>query len=72
MKDRSDMIGNKTRDFPACSAVSQPTEPSRTIFLFCPTVFAVSYFVPLGPSIRVVLLLGGGGLSVTATEYIND
>ena len=29
MKKSSDTIGNRTRDFPACSAVPQPTAPPR-------------------------------------------
>jgi hypothetical protein len=29
MKNSSDTIGNHTRDLPACSAVPQPTAPSR-------------------------------------------
>ena len=29
MKYSNDTIGNRTRDFPACSAVPQPTAPSR-------------------------------------------
>jgi len=27
MKNPNDIIGNRTRDLPACSAVPQPTEP---------------------------------------------
>ena len=30
MKNSSDIIGNRTRDLPTCSAVSQPTAPPRT------------------------------------------
>ena len=29
MKNSSDIIGNRTSDLPACSAVSQPTAPPR-------------------------------------------
>jgi len=29
MKNSSDAIGNRTRDLPTCSAVPQPTAPSR-------------------------------------------
>ena len=29
MKNSSDTVGNRTRDLPACSAVSQPTAPPR-------------------------------------------
>ena len=29
MKNFNDTIGNRTRDFPACSAVPQPTAPPR-------------------------------------------
>ena len=29
MKNSNDTIGNRTRDLPACSAVPQPTAPSR-------------------------------------------
>jgi hypothetical protein len=32
MKNSNDTIGNRTRDLPACSAVSQPTAPPRTPF----------------------------------------
>ena len=30
MKNSNDTIGNRTRDLPACSAVPQPTAPTRT------------------------------------------
>jgi hypothetical protein len=30
MKNSNDIIGNRTRDLPACSAVPQPTAPPRT------------------------------------------
>jgi len=30
MKNSNDSIGNRTHDFPACSAVSQPIAPPRT------------------------------------------
>jgi hypothetical protein len=33
MKNPNDTIGNRTRDLPACSAVPQPTAPSRTPLL---------------------------------------
>ena len=33
MKTFKDIIGNRTRDLPACSAVSQPTAPPRAPFL---------------------------------------
>jgi len=76
MKDRSDMIGNGTRDLPACSAVSESVASLRTIFLFCPAVFAVSYFVPLWHSVRVVscwfIFIFYFFVSVTTTEYINE
>jgi hypothetical protein len=29
MKNSNNTIGNRTRDFPACSAVPQPTAPPR-------------------------------------------
>jgi hypothetical protein len=29
MKNSNDTIGNRTRDFPACTAVPQPTAPPR-------------------------------------------
>jgi hypothetical protein len=29
MKNSNDTIGNRTRDLPACSALPQPTAPSR-------------------------------------------
>jgi hypothetical protein len=29
MKNSNDIIGNRTRDFPTCSAVPQPTAPPR-------------------------------------------
>ena len=31
----SDIIGNRTRDLPACSAVPQPTAPPRAVMLAC-------------------------------------
>jgi hypothetical protein len=31
MKNSSDIIGNRTRDLPACSTVSQPTAPARAL-----------------------------------------
>jgi len=30
MENSSDIIGNRSRDLPACSAVPQPTDPPRT------------------------------------------
>ena len=30
MKNSNDIIGNRTRDLPTCSAVPQPTVPPRT------------------------------------------
>jgi hypothetical protein len=30
MKNYNDTIGNRNRDFPTCSAVPQPSAPSRT------------------------------------------
>jgi hypothetical protein len=33
MKNSNDTIGNRTRDFPACSAVPQTTEPPRAPLL---------------------------------------
>ena len=42
MKKSNDTIGNRTRDLPACSAVHQPTAPSRgpcigrPVFFFLP------------------------------------
>jgi hypothetical protein len=30
MKNSNDIIGNRTHDLPACSAVPQPTAPLRT------------------------------------------
>jgi len=31
MKNHCDAMGNRTRDFPACSAVPQPTAPPPTL-----------------------------------------
>ena len=75
MNDCSDTVGNRTRDLPARSAANQPTAPPRAIILLCPAVFAVSYFVPLRPSIRVVSYCPPSlhcFVSVTTTEYINE
>jgi hypothetical protein len=33
MKNFNDTVGNRTRDLPACSAVSQPTVPPRIVQL---------------------------------------
>jgi hypothetical protein len=45
MKHSNDTIGNQTRDFPACSAVSEPTAPPRapfqTAMLFCKSARAL-------------------------------
>ena len=35
MKNFIDTIGNRTHDLPACSAVPQPTAPSRAPFIIC-------------------------------------
>ena len=35
MKNSNDIIGNRTRDLPACSAVPQPTVPPRTTCSNC-------------------------------------
>jgi hypothetical protein len=35
LKTSSDSIGNRTRDLPACSAVTQPTAPPRTPQISC-------------------------------------
>ena len=32
MKNSNDIIGNRTRDLPNCSAVLQPTVPPRALF----------------------------------------
>jgi len=32
IKNSNDTIGNRTRDYPACTAVPQPTEPPRSPF----------------------------------------
>ena len=37
MKNSNDTIGNRTRNLPSCSAVRQPTAPSRSSFLYCDT-----------------------------------
>jgi len=34
MKNSNDIIGNRTRDLPACSAVTQPTYPPRDTHKF--------------------------------------
>jgi len=34
MKNSNDIIGNRTRDLPACSAVPQPTAPPRAPAVF--------------------------------------
>jgi len=33
MKNTDDIIGNRTRELPACSAVPQPTAPPRGLFI---------------------------------------
>ena len=43
MKNSNDTIGNRTRDLPACSAVPQPTAPSRTpilLFMLCKIILS--------------------------------
>jgi hypothetical protein len=40
MKNSSGTIGNRTRDIPACSAVSQPTAPPAACPVF--TMYSVS------------------------------
>ena len=35
MKNSNDTIKNRTHDFPACSAVPQPTAPPHALFLPC-------------------------------------
>jgi hypothetical protein len=34
MKNSNDIVGNRTRDLPACSAVPQPTAPPRVPLLY--------------------------------------
>jgi hypothetical protein len=41
MKKSTDTIGNRTRDLPVCSAVSQPTVPPRLIG--CPKTSVTNY-----------------------------
>jgi hypothetical protein len=64
----NDPIGNRTRDLPACSAVPQPTAPSRSPakkiggkFIFCS--FLIRIFVAHGRPQRVtaasiIMMLG--------------
>jgi hypothetical protein len=44
MKNSSDIIGNQTRDLPACSTVPQPTAPPRItqLMLYSETTAACS------------------------------
>jgi hypothetical protein len=35
MKKSNNTIGNRSRDLPACSVVSQPTAPPRALLLVC-------------------------------------
>ena len=53
MKNPSDPIWNGTRDFPACSAVSQPTAPQRTPIFF---LLGVSIPGPQGLESRALYL----------------
>ena len=39
MKNSNGIIGNRTRDVPACSAVPQPTAPPRAPYDNSPAVF---------------------------------
>ena len=47
MKNSSDTIGNRTRDLPACRAVSQPTAPPRTSKVLGGTLnkYSLSYLI---------------------------
>jgi hypothetical protein len=59
MKNFNDTIGNRTRDFPACSAVPQPTAPPAACPLIYFYLFALSiifnlnighfFMLPLSP-----------------------
>ena len=43
MKNSNDSVENRTRDFPACSAVPQPTAPPRAPLLEINTVNTKHY-----------------------------
>jgi hypothetical protein len=72
MKNSNDTTGNRTRDFPDCSAVSQPTAPLNSIdfnvsisMVFCLQRFEryTSFFHKKsrqisGPKLVFVLLIG--------------
>jgi len=62
MKNSNDTIGNRTRDLPACSAVTQPTAPPRAPGLYVQAIIlnlAVSV-----PSTRLSIVSGvNDGLS---------
>ena len=49
MKNSIDTIGNRTRDFPACSTLPQPTVPlcAHNQYIFCidATVCLAAYFI---------------------------
>ena len=73
MKNSNDTFGNRTRDLPTCSAVSQPTAPPRT-------PEATSFSKILKSRLRMgtasVLILAGcliqryrAAVSSSATEY---
>ena len=46
MENSNDDIGNRTRDLPACSAVTQPTEPPRGIYVNC-DLFSDAFYIQL-------------------------
>ena len=69
MKNSNDIIGNRTRDLPACRAVSQPTAPPRAPiyytnrpFTAIPTFFRFicNQLTPLFPCLYVLLRDGIG------------
>jgi len=54
MKNSSDIIGNRTRDLPACSAVPQPTAPPRAPFLLLVTTVYTIQCVPTDSNLNYV------------------
>ena len=47
MENSNDTTGNRTRDFPACSAVPQPTAPPRAPLLTCSSLFSSHRIYPI-------------------------
>jgi hypothetical protein len=70
MENTNDNTGNRTRDFPTCSAVPQPNEPPRAPLLTCGALFYSHRIYPIMQfSFNALLYVNNKG-SFTLQKYL--